>query len=167
MTDLESVVISSKTAWSPSSNPKQCFNNCTALSMITPRGIAETNGVVYLPEGCTAIPNNMLQACKDAPIKYVIAPHAVAIPEAAFQYCHNLESVTVSGDIHSIGNLAFQGCSSLTNFVAGDNSFKKLSSFSGGQNFNGCSKFAQKLDFSESTFTSLGTQFMYVANNIP
>lgn len=166
MPDLESVVISSKTTWSPGSNPKQCFSSCTSLSMITPRGVAETNGVVYLPEGCTEIPNNMLQSCNNAPIKHVIAPWAVAIPEAAFQYCYSIETVTVSADIQTIGNLAFQGCSSLTNLVAGDNSFKKLSSFGGNQNFNGCSKLAQKLDFSKSTFTSLGSQFLYGADNV-
>ncbi len=166
MPDLESVVISSKTTWSPGSNPKQCFSSCTSLSMITPRGVAETNGVVYLPEGCTSIANNMLQSCRNAPIKHVIAPWAVAIPEAAFQYCSNIETVSVSKDINSIGNLAFQGCSSLTNLVAGDNSFKKLSSMGGSQNFNSCSKLAQKLDFSKSTFTSLGSQFLYGADNV-
>lgn len=166
MADLQSVVLSSMTTWSPGSNPKQCFSSCTSLSMITPRGVAETNGVVYLPEGCTAIPNNMLQSCNNAPIKHVIAHWAVAVPEAAFQNCSSIETVTVSADIQTIGNLAFQNCTSLTNFIAGDNSFKKLSSFGGNQNFNGCKNLSMPLNFSKSTFTSLGSQFLYGADNV-
>lgn len=64
MPDLESVVISSKTAWNKKSYPQQCFSSCPNLSSITPRGVAETNGVVYLPEGCTSIAHQMLQDCK-------------------------------------------------------------------------------------------------------
>lgn len=166
MPDLESVVISSKTAWNKKSYPQQCFSSCPNLSSITPRGVAETNGVVYLPEGCTSIANNMLQSCNNAPIKHIIAPWATAITEAAFQYCSNLETVTVSKDLQIIESFAFQNCSSFTNLVAGDNSFEKLSSMGGSRTFQGCSKLAQKFDFSKSTFTSLGSQFMYGADNV-
>ena len=156
MSDLESVVISSKTTWSPSSNPKQCFSSCTSLSMITPRGVAETNGVVYLPEGCTAIPNNMFQFCNDAPIKHVIAPWVVSIKEAAFYPMSKLETITVSPDIHTIGgNYPISDCASLTKIIAGDNSFRKLSSLDGSQVFKNCKNFSMPLNFSKSTFTSI------------
>lgn len=166
MPDLESVVISSKTAWNKKSYPQQCFSSCPNLSSITPRGVAETNGVVYLPEGCTSIANNMLQSCNNAPIKHIIAPWATAITEAAFQYCSNLETVTVSKDLQIIEAYAFENCSSFTNLIAGDNSFEKLSSMGGSKSFRGCSKLALKFDFSKSTFTSIGYQFMYGADNV-
>ncbi|MBO7222958.1 MAG: leucine-rich repeat protein [Kiritimatiellae bacterium] len=167
MPDLESVVISSKTTWSAKSYPKQVFSSCGKLSTITPRGVTETNGVIYLPEGCTSIAHNMLQACKNAQFKHVIASWATSVEEAAFQYCNNLESVTVSKDLSSIKSFAFEGCSSLTNLVAGDNSFEKFSDIGGSKTFTGCSKLAQKFDFSKSVFTSMGYQAMYGANGIP
>ena len=167
MPDLESVVISSKTTWSAKSYPKQVFGYCGKLSTITPRGVTETNGVIYLPEGCTSIAHNMLQSCKNAQFKHVIAPWATSIEEAAFQHCNNLESVTVSKDLSSIKSFAFEGCSSLTDLVAGDNSFEKLSDIGGSKTFTSCSKLAQKFDFSKSVFTSMGYQAMYGANGIP
>ena len=167
MPDLESVVLSSKTSWNAKSYPKQVFSSCEKLSTITPRGVVETNGVVYLPEGCTSIANNMLQSCKNAPFKHVIAPWATYIAEAAFQHCYNLETVTVSKDLQTIESYAFEACSSFSNLIAGDNSFEKLSNMGGGRIFRGCSKLNQKFDFSKSTFTSLGYQFMYGADSVP
>lgn len=166
MPDLETVVISSQTAWNSVSYPQQCFSSCSKLNSLTPRGVAETNGVIYLPEGCTSIGNNVFQSCKNATFKHVIAPWATSIPEAAFQYCNNLETVEVSKDLQSIGSYAFQGCSSLTKLIAGDNSFEKLSSLDG-RVFTSCSSLTQSFDFSKSQFTSLGYQFMYGANGVP
>jgi hypothetical protein len=109
----------------------------------------------------------MLQSCKNAQFKHVIAPWATSIEEAAFQYCNNLETVTVSKDLSAIKSFAFEGCSSFTNLVAGDNSFEKFSDIGGSKTFTGCSKLAQKFDFSKSVFTSMGYQAMYGANGIP
>ena len=72
MADLESVVISSQTRF----GGKQAFSSCKKLSTITPHGVAETNGVVFLPETVTAIPSNVFQAANGTGIKHVIAPGA-------------------------------------------------------------------------------------------
>ena len=156
--DLESVVLPSQIAWTPSNNPKQVFSSCGKLSTITPRGTVETNGVVYLPETCTAIPNNMFQACQANGIKKVIAPSAVWVGEAAFQNLKSVEEIILSKDIHTIRNLACNYAESLKKFTCGDNTFPKLTTFEGQQNFQGCTKLESNFDFSSSTFTSVGLQ---------
>lgn len=156
--DLESVVLPSQIAWTESSNPKQVFSSCKKLSTITPRGVEETNGVVYLPETCTAIPNNMFQACQANGIKKVIAPSAVYVGEAAFQNLKSVEEIILSKDIHTIRNLAFNYTISLQKLICGDNTFPKLAVIENSQNFQGCTKLVSNFDFSSSCFTSIGLQ---------
>lgn len=65
-----------------------------------------------------------------------------------------------------IDGLVFTDCSSFTNLVAGDNSFEKLSDIGGQRIFKNCSSLTQKFDFSKSTFTSIGSQFLSGANSV-
>jgi hypothetical protein len=92
MADLESVVISSQTRIAG----KQSFSSNKKLSTITPHGMAETNGVVFLPETVTSIPSNVFQGSNGTGIKHVIAPGATDFGgDACFTGCNGLETVTV------------------------------------------------------------------------
>lgn len=165
MADLESVVISSQTRIAG----KQSFSSCKKLSTITPHGMAETNGVAYLPETVTAIPANCFQAPNSTALKHVIAPGATDFGgDACFQGCNGLETVTVK-DLKHIYTLTFQSCYALTNIVvlSRDNPFSGIVSFSGSQQFQSCSLWTQPFDFSAATFTSLATQMFYGAKKVP
>ena len=164
MADLESVVISSQTRISG----KQSFSRCTKLSTITPHGMAETNGVAYLPETVTAIPLNCFQAPNSTALKHVIAPGATDFGgDACFQGCNGLETVTVK-DLKHIYTLTFQNCYALTNIVvlSRDNPFSGIVSFSGSQQFQSCSSWTNVVNFSEATFTSLPAQMFYGAERV-
>lgn len=165
MADLESVVISSQTRIAG----KQSFSSCKKLSTITPHGMAETNGVVFLPESVTSIPANCFQNLNSTALKHVIALGATDFGgDAGFQNCNGLETVTMK-DIKHLYVYAFQNCYALTNVVvlSRDNPFSGIVSISGSQQFQSCSSWTQPFDFSASTFTSLPTQMFYGAKNVP
>jgi len=165
MADLESVVISSQTQF----GGKQAFSSCKKLSTITPHGVAETNGVVFLPETVTAIPSNVFQAANGTGIKHVIAPGATDFGgDACFTGCNGLETVTVK-DLKHVYTLCFQNCYSLTNIVvlSRANPFSGIVSFGGTQQFQSCSSWTQPIDFSAATFSSLQTQMFYGAKKVP
>lgn len=168
MADLESVVISSQTRI----GGKQAFSSNKNLSMVTPHGLAETNGVVFLPETVTAIPANCFQnqsSAANLAIKHVIAPDATDFGgDACFQYCKGLETVTMK-DIKHLYIYAFLNCSALTKVVvlSRENPFSGIESISGSEQFRSCSSLTQPFDFSASTFTSLASQMFYGAKNVP
>lgn len=168
MAELESVVISSQTRIAG----KQAFSSNKNLSMVTPHGLAETNGVVFLPETVTAIPANCFQnqsSAANLAIKHVIAPGATDFGgDACFQYCKGLETVTVK-DLKHIYTLTFQSCNALTKVVvlSRENPFSGIESISGSEQFRSCSSWTQPFDFSASTFTSLASQMFYGADKVP
>ena len=166
MADLESVVISSATRISG----KQVFSSNKKLATITPHGMAETNGVVFLPETVTTIPSNCFQSPNSTALKHVIAPGATDFGgDACFQGCNGLETVTVK-DLKRIYQLTFQNCYALTNVTAlsRENPFSGIVSFpSGGQQFQSCSSWTKPFDFSAATFTALPSQMFYGAKRIP
>ena len=165
MADLESVVISSQTRIAG----KQSFSGCKKLSTITPHGMAETNGVVFLPETVTAIPSNVFQGANGTGIRHVIAPGATDFGgDACFTGCNGLETVTVK-DLKHIYTLTFQSCYALTNIVvlSRDNPFSGIVSFGGSQQFQSCSSWTHPIDFSAATFTSLPSQMFYGAERVP
>ena len=164
MADLESVVISSQTRI----GGKQAFSSNKKLSTITPHGMAETNGVVFLPETVTSIPANCFQDAKSTTLKHVIAPGAADFGgDAGFQNCYGLETVTMK-DIKHLYVYTFQCCYALTNVVAlsRDNPFSGIVSIGGSQQFQSCSSWTQPFDFSASTFTSLTVQMFYGADRV-
>ena len=165
MADLESLVISSRTRISG----KQSFSNNKKLSTVTPHGMAETNGVAFLPEPVTSIPANLFQAANSTALKHVIAPGATDFGgDACFQNCNGLETVTVK-DLKHIYTLTFQSCNALTNIVvlSRDNPFSGIVSFGGSQQFQSCSSWTKPFDFSTATFTALQTQMFYGADKVP
>ena len=165
LADLESMVISSRTRISG----KQSFSSNKKLSTVTPHGLAETNGVAFLPETVTSIPANLFQSANSTALKHVIAPGATDFGgDACFQGCNGLESVLVK-DLKHIYTLTFQSCYALTNIVvlSRDNPFSSIVSFGGSQQFQSCSSWTQPFDFSAATFASLPTQMFYGADKVP
>ena len=165
MADLESVVISSQTRIAG----KQSFSSCKKLSTITPHGMAETNGVVFLPETVTSIPSNCFQGPNSTTLKHVVAAGATDFGgDACFQGCNGLESVLVK-DLKHIYQLTFQNCYALTNIVvlSRGNPFSGIVSFGGSQQFQSCSSWTKPFDFSAATFTALQTQMFYGADKVP
>lgn len=156
MPDLESVVLPSNLRWVEAlGNHRQIFSACPKLSTVTPRGVAETNGVAYFGENIAQLPPNTFQDGKGTALKHVIAPWATLGGDAMFQNCYGLETVTLK-DLTAIHTFAFQYCRSLTNVVvlSRKTPFAGVSSFSGTQHFQGCSAWSQPLDFSAATFTT-------------
>ena len=61
---------------------------------------------------------------------------ATSIGKSAFEYCHRLADVTISGSVTSIGEQAFEGCQALTN-TSISNILKEATSIGEGA-FRGC-----------------------------
>lgn len=61
---------------------------------------------------------------------------ATSIGKSAFEYCHKLADVTISGSVTSIGEQAFEGCQALTN-TSISNILKEATSIGEGA-FRGC-----------------------------
>lgn len=61
---------------------------------------------------------------------------ATSIGKSAFEYCHKLADVTISGSVTSIGEQAFEGCNALTN-TSISNILKEATSIGEGA-FRGC-----------------------------
>ena len=166
MADLESLVISSQTRI----YGKQAFSSNKKLSTITPHGMAETNGVAFLPETVTSIPANLFQSANSTALKHVIAPGATDLGgDACFQGCNGLESVTVY-DLKHVYQLAFNSCNALTNVTVLSRAtpFSGIVSFpNGDRQFQSCSSWTQPFDFSAATFTSLPSQMFYGADKVP
>ena len=164
--DLETVVISSRATFPG----KQVFSSNKKLSTITPRGVTETNGVVFFPSTVTAIPSNVFQGANGTGIRHVIAPFATDFGgDACFTGCNGLETVTVK-DLKHIYQMTFQNCYALTNItvLTRDNPLSGIESFpNGGQQFQSCSSWTQPFDFSAATFTSLPQQMFYGAERVP
>ena len=162
MPDLESVVLPSGLRWVEGlSNHRAIFSSSPKLSSVTPRGVAETNGVAYWP--LADIPPNTFQNNRGTALRHVIAPAVTSLGgDAIFQNCYGLETVTVKA-LDAVGVFGFNNCSSLTNIVVagGGNPFAGLATFSREQIMGGCTAWTQPLDFSAATFTSIGNQTFY------
>lgn len=113
----------------------------STVTSIGERSFAETNNLksINLPEGLTVI---KMLAFNESAIKSITIPSTVTtieyaafdssqletisfaansrltqIPEKAFNYCTNLESITIPDSVTSIGMRAFNGCFSLASVV--------------------------------------------------
>lgn len=125
---------------------ESAFAECEKLSSITvPDGVnigekafdktawytSQPNGVVYL--------GNHLYIYKD---KYNMPENTsidikegtCSIAEYAFQYCHNIVSITIPNSMKRIGKCAFDGCKNLTSITL-PGSVSSIGSFA----FSGCS----------------------------
>ena len=92
----------------------RAFSYCSSLSLIT----VDANNPKYdSRDNCNAIieksTNTLIVGCKTTKI-----PNSVtSIGDFAFDDCSSLTSVTIPNSVTSIGNVAFSGCSGLTSVI--------------------------------------------------
>ena len=94
------------------------FSGCTALtSIVVPDGIQSifSNSFFNCPIETATIPAAACQAVKNSALKTLTITGGNAIPNNAFERLESLTSVTILGNVTSIGYSAFYGCSSLAN----------------------------------------------------
>ncbi len=90
------------------------FNECPAVTSIT---VASENTVYHSPNSCNAIieksTNTLVVGCKNT----VIPEDVTTIGERAFDGCSTLTSITLPNSITKIGESAFAECEGLTSIV--------------------------------------------------
>ena len=87
---------------------------------------------------------------------------ATSIGKSAFEYCHKLADVTISGSVTSIGEQAFEGCQALTN-TSISNILKEATSIGEGA-FRGCTSLTS-VEIPESV-TSIGVAAFGQCSNL-
>lgn len=94
-------------------NSANMFDGCTALKTIYFTDETPEVGTVHLPEAITEIKGLMFNGC--ANIEKVIAPGAGSIGDRAFQNCSSLTTVEISPSLSAMtSGQNFRGCSALT-----------------------------------------------------
>ena len=125
-TCIRSVVIGNGVA----SIGKEAFYGCSSLTSIV---VDKENSVYDSRDNCNAIietkTNTLIAGCKNT----VIPNSVTSIGNHAFENCSSLTSIEIPNSVTSIENYAFYGCSSLTNITI-PNSVTSI----GGGAFEGC-----------------------------
>ena len=94
-------------------NSGNMFDGCSALKTIYFTDETPEIGTVHLPEAITDIKGLMFSGCSS--IEKVIAPGAVSIGDRAFQNCSSLTTVEISPSLSAMtSGQNFRGCSALT-----------------------------------------------------
>ena len=109
-TCIRSVVIGNGVA----SIGDEAFHGCTGLTSIV---VDKENSVYDSRDNCNAIietkTNTLIAGCKNT----VIPNSVTSIGNHAFENCSSLTSIEIPNSVTSIENYAFYGCSSLTNIT--------------------------------------------------
>lgn len=92
------------------------FMNCNLFTeIVLPNSLINLNAAF---EGCTAIeratlPAHAISYIPRGSLQTVVITGGDEIPDSAFGFCRNLESVTIPNSVKKIGESAFYGCNSL------------------------------------------------------
>ncbi len=135
------------------------FSQCKSLTTVYVRGETPVVGTVHLPDVVSSIPNYTFEGC--TAIVHLVARGVKTIGQAGAYQCSLLESVEFSPELYSVTSSSDQGtfyfCSSLSSFFpsnmaltanVGQSCFREI-------------PLDHDLDFSASTFTSVGVNSFY------
>ena len=86
------------------------FNGCSSLTSVT----IKSNTIVSKDY---SYDSNISHIFGSQVTEYIIGESVTSIGESAFEDCSSLTSVTIGESVTSIGNYAFSGCSALTSIV--------------------------------------------------
>ena len=134
------------------------FRAAKAFATFYKRGDAErVEGRVEIPEGITTLPESCFYDCDG--MQDVIAPSVVSLGHSCFYHSGNVTNVVFSQDINTIANGGegvFYQCGNLRTISPAE---MKLSTI-GSDSFREL-RLRHGLDFSKSTFTSIGTRAFF------
>ena len=123
-TDPEVVIPETHNGLPVTSIGSYAFAGCASLTSITiPDSVTSIGSRVFL--SCTNIASATMPALaidvipKDS-LKTVVITSGESIGDYAFDGCTSLTSITIPGSVTSIGDLAFYGCTSLTSIAIPD-----------------------------------------------
>ena len=121
------------------------FEGCNSLTNVTTpeqwinffakfANVKIINGKDVIKDGCSIIHGSTIISFDKTITSYTIPNSVTTIGEYAFDDCSSLKSITIPDSVTEIGNGAFAGCSNLTSITIPD-SVNEI----GGEAFNGCS----------------------------
>ena len=140
--------------------PRHAFSQCTALSTLWKRGDARVEGRIHVPTNVTSLANFTFENVDG--VRDVLAPSVVSVGVQCFNGDDAVTNVVLSPDIREIlgggnnGSGAFYQCWNLKTIspaemklaTLGSDAFREL-------------RLNHALDFSKSTFTSVGARAFF------
>ena len=137
--------------------PRHAFSQCTALATMWKRGDTRVEGQIRIPDDITDLPQCTFENVDG--IRDVLAPAVVSLGMSCFYHCGALTNAVFSPGIHTIangGSGVFYQCGNLRTIspsamrlqTLGSDAFREL-------------RLSHGLDFSKSTFTSIGQRAFF------
>ena len=134
------------------------FRDANAFATFYKRGDAErVEGCVEIPEDITVLPESCFYNCDG--VQEVLAPSVVSLGHSCFYHSGNVTNIVLSSDIHTIangGNGVFYQCGKLRAISPSEMKLTTL----GGDSFREL-RLNHGLDFSKSTFTTIGNRAFF------
>ena len=137
--------------------PRHAFSQCTALATMWKRGDTRVEGQIRIPDDITELPQCTFENVDG--IRDVLAPAVVSLGISCFYNCDALTNAVFSPNIHTVangGSGVFYQCGNLRTIspaamsltTLGSDAFREL-------------RLSHGLDFSKSTFTSIGERAFF------
>lgn len=137
--------------------PRHAFSQCTALATMWKRGDTRVEGQIRIPDNITELPQCTFENVDG--IRDVLAPAVVSLGISCFYNCDALTNAVFSPNIHTVangGSGVFYQCGNLRTIspaamsltTLGSDAFREL-------------RLSHGLDFSKSTFTSIGQRAFF------